>query len=404
MTPTTTEAGDLRALAAEASVLAGYEKRGSSDQATLQTFANVFSALANSADERAGGKDKGVEEIKALDQRLSRAAATVVNKHFLDEEDREAVRAAAWDTGKALRDYAAALECGFTDPLADLVSRFSTALLEKLRAAEAKYGYSDGWLKTDWPDDLRRDIRRHVDKGDPRDVAAYCAFAWHHEWSLALPADERAGAEPVASFPRATGSALKGGWTIDPAYLEKVQAEVEAEGWDTQWEAVQTVLLHAERTLASPQPSDHEAGFRAGVGPNVSVKEMKLSDGRSDFYVSVQCNGREVTPHKFSERWKAEYEAAFYAWVFDGGEEPDLMAYGEDEWPARAIKPPSPVDGKDKVEGADLAERIDRLMAAVEGECDGLAIDDQQARAILYHVDTGEDPAEAPSPSEAKVP
>lgn len=69
------------------------------------------------------------------------------------------------------------------DHLADLVGRFSVALLEKLRAAEKKYGYDNGWLYDDWAYDLRRDLRKHIDKGDPLDVAAYCAFAWHHGWS-----------------------------------------------------------------------------------------------------------------------------------------------------------------------------------------------------------------------------
>src|SRR5512146_571765 len=70
--------------------------------------------------------------------------------------------------------------------LVELVERFSAALLEKLRASEAKYGWSGGWRHDpNWADDLRRDIRKHIEKGDPRDVAAYCAFAWHHGWSLA---------------------------------------------------------------------------------------------------------------------------------------------------------------------------------------------------------------------------
>lgn len=75
------------------------------------------------------------------------------------------------------------------DPLADLVTRFSAELLEKLRAAEAKHGFNDRWLKDDWRDELVTDLARHVDKGDPRDVAAYCAFAWHHQWSIAPAAD-----------------------------------------------------------------------------------------------------------------------------------------------------------------------------------------------------------------------
>lgn len=63
---------------------------------------------------------------------------------------------------------------------ADLMNRFSAAMRAKLAAAERKYGYSDGWLQPDWMDECRQKLAEHVAKGDPRDVAAYCAFLWHH--------------------------------------------------------------------------------------------------------------------------------------------------------------------------------------------------------------------------------
>jgi hypothetical protein len=62
----------------------------------------------------------------------------------------------------------------------NLVVRFSRALAAKLADAEKKYGYSDGWLSPDWMDECRVNLMEHVLKGDPRDVAAYCAFLWHH--------------------------------------------------------------------------------------------------------------------------------------------------------------------------------------------------------------------------------
>ena len=62
----------------------------------------------------------------------------------------------------------------------DLVARFAAALAEKLSMAEQKYGYSDNWASPSWMDDCRLHLREHVEKGDPRDVAAYCAFLWHH--------------------------------------------------------------------------------------------------------------------------------------------------------------------------------------------------------------------------------
>ncbi|MDN7926960.1 hypothetical protein KEH56_18670 (plasmid) [Burkholderia cenocepacia] len=63
---------------------------------------------------------------------------------------------------------------------ADLVRRFHIALASKLANAEHKYGYADSWAATDWMDECREQLLRHVAKGDPLDVGAYCAFLWHH--------------------------------------------------------------------------------------------------------------------------------------------------------------------------------------------------------------------------------
>lgn len=73
-----------------------------------------------------------------------------------------------------------ALPQGLHPRTADLVTRFAAALAEKLHASEVKRGYSDGWASPDWLDECRAELVRHVAKGDPRDVAAYCAFLWHH--------------------------------------------------------------------------------------------------------------------------------------------------------------------------------------------------------------------------------
>lgn len=66
----------------------------------------------------------------------------------------------------------------------ELVDRFTAALRAKLKASEKKHGWSGAWKDISWRPTLLYAIREHVDKGDPRDVAAYCAFAWHHGWSL----------------------------------------------------------------------------------------------------------------------------------------------------------------------------------------------------------------------------
>ncbi|MGL4650428.1 MAG: hypothetical protein ACRC1H_13555, partial [Caldilineaceae bacterium] len=82
----------------------------------------------------------------------------------------------------------------------ELVQRFAVALAEKLAAAEKKYGYSDKWAESDWMDECRAKLVEHVAKGDPRDVAAYCAFLWHHgeRTALAQPAQAAVLAEREA--------------------------------------------------------------------------------------------------------------------------------------------------------------------------------------------------------------
>lgn len=89
----------------------------------------------------------------------------------------------------------------------DLVDRFAVALKEKLRAAEKKYGYSDEWKHDDWRADLIACLQGHVEKGDPRDVAAYCAFAWHHGWSITPP--DTGGVSSVTIATDARTNALK---------------------------------------------------------------------------------------------------------------------------------------------------------------------------------------------------
>ncbi len=72
------------------------------------------------------------------------------------------------------------------DPLtANLVARFASALAEKLKGAQDKYGYTDGWAEPGWMDECRAQLREHVENGDPRDVAAFAAFLWHHGASTA---------------------------------------------------------------------------------------------------------------------------------------------------------------------------------------------------------------------------
>lgn len=63
-----------------------------------------------------------------------------------------------------------------------LVTDFSSALAEKLYKAQLKYGYDEDWKQDGWPSQCQADFQQHIAKGDPSDVAAYCAFMWYHGW------------------------------------------------------------------------------------------------------------------------------------------------------------------------------------------------------------------------------
>lgn len=71
---------------------------------------------------------------------------------------------------------------GLNPETTDLVLRFASALADKLYKAEQKYSRSTDWMKDDWYDDCLQSLWEHIEKGDPRDVAAYCAFMWYHGW------------------------------------------------------------------------------------------------------------------------------------------------------------------------------------------------------------------------------
>lgn len=64
----------------------------------------------------------------------------------------------------------------------DLVDRFAAAMKTKLLVAQLIYGYADGWVDPTWHAHCLEQFRHHIAKGDPVDVANYCAFMYHHEW------------------------------------------------------------------------------------------------------------------------------------------------------------------------------------------------------------------------------
>lgn len=92
--------------------------------------------------------------------------------------------------------------------------------------------------------------------------------------------------------------------------------------------------------------------------PIVSIKKMTLTGGRADYFVSIQVGDRDVTPHKFSEEYKAAYHVALYDWLLNGGDEPGLMAFGPEDWPAVKMIEVMAVGEAAPLTRADLADAL----------------------------------------------
>ncbi|MCK6105081.1 MULTISPECIES: hypothetical protein [unclassified Brevundimonas] len=155
----------------------------------------------------------------------------------------------------------------------DLVDRFAVALKAKLRAAGEKYGFDDAWKADDWRDKLIEDLLRHIQKGDPRDVAAYCAFAWHHDWSLSPKQDDLRsaaftdrGAEDryVSQDEGAAGEPMAWGLQFPGKRLRHTfDAERIAQGWaDHAGDGAKVVPLYAH---PSPPPAADEDRVKIAV-------------------------------------------------------------------------------------------------------------------------------------------
>ena len=102
--------------------------------------------------------------------------------HIQADNDNTAQQFEALAGSQAKPTAAPIIPDGLHPDTADLVIRFATALAEKLHRAEQKYGHANGWMATGWYNECLRQLWDHVEKGDPLDVAAYCAFMWHHGW------------------------------------------------------------------------------------------------------------------------------------------------------------------------------------------------------------------------------
>jgi hypothetical protein len=101
--------------------------------------------------------------------------------------------------------------------------------------------------------------------------------------------------------------------------------------------ALRSMSAHEEFLLAfeefGVENKRREAELRAPVPReepiSCYVSEMKTSAG-TDYFVTVRCGDRMLTPHMHKIRSRVEYGVAEWNWLFNGGEKPDILAYREE--------------------------------------------------------------------------
>lgn len=169
-----------------------------------------------------------------------------------------------------------------------LVTDFCTALAEKLYKAQLKYGYDADWKQDGWPSQCQAHFHQHIAKGDPRDVAAYCAFMWYHGWKT-----EAAQTAPVATFYR-DGVEAAAKW-ID----QQREAYDSEHGWSDPDTGAFVFGNDAQRGYSSTLEELAE-GIRAlhpnaGNSPIIpegliaAVNRLLDSDGSRGCYSAIRC-------------------------------------------------------------------------------------------------------------------
>jgi hypothetical protein len=208
----------------------------------------------------------------------------------------------------------------------ELIAAFATAMAAKLRKAQIKYGYSNGWKDPNWMDECRQKLVEHLAKGDPRDVANYCAFLWHHGESTAASGLLSEKVEPYAwSYFEGAGtgreyiSRAKPEWQnphdladaeviIEPLFkmpptAQQARADGFAEGVKTMWDEVKqlcsdlssrnqsvyygdvasTLDALADRLTPPTESEQRKLWFAEGVKAVVSLLNKKADDYANEY-------------------------------------------------------------------------------------------------------------------------
>lgn len=169
--------------------------------------------------------ERAAEAVYREFENRPKVARLQMNGVMADELARAAITAYLGGTHVVVLDH---FPVNLHPRTADLVKRFAVALAKKLRLAEEKYGFGDGWADDHWEKECLAHFHSHIEKGDPRDVAAYCAFMWHHGW-ITAPDDKW---QSIDTAPHSTRVLL--GWRDwrDGSWLMEVGAATTGQRFD----------------------------------------------------------------------------------------------------------------------------------------------------------------------------
>lgn len=89
-------------------------------------------------------------------------------------------------SGKEMATFYLGLPGDLNTNAIKLVVDTANLMGQKLKAAQDKYGYEDGWMNPEWAqEEVRKSAFEHLMKGDPLDVINYMAFMLYHGYSSA---------------------------------------------------------------------------------------------------------------------------------------------------------------------------------------------------------------------------
>lgn len=189
-----------------------------------------------------------------------------------------------------------------------LVADFCAALAEKLYKAQLKYGYEADWKQDGWPSQCQAHFHQHIAKGDPRDVAAYCAFMWYHGWKtkpapVAVPDRERVRGDHAKWSQETFGNV----GPIGPLkHLSKEALEAAADPGDlSEWADMQFLLWDAQRR-AGITDEQITAALEEKLKVNMARQWPEPKDGEPRLHIKAapeQQNAQQNIPENILGGW-----------------------------------------------------------------------------------------------------